>query len=69
MKFRKNDNCYYVSTVNKEYGTTDWLIFYWGWRFDISYEICGYFDNRPRINLDLVFFNDNVLETINSNKS
>ena len=56
MKFRKNDNCYYVSTVNKEYGTTDWLIFYWGWRFDISYEICGYFDNRPRINLDLVFF-------------
>jgi hypothetical protein len=33
-----------------------YLIFYWGWHFDISYEICGYFDNRPRINLDLIFF-------------
>ena len=33
-----------------------YLVFYWGWRFDISYEICGYFDNRPRINLDLIFF-------------
>lgn len=33
-----------------------YLTFYWGWYFDISYEICGYFDNRPRINLDLIFF-------------
>lgn len=33
-----------------------YLIFYFGWRFDISFEICGYFDNRPRINLDLIFF-------------
>jgi hypothetical protein len=57
MKLRKRDNCYYVSTVNlSEYETTDWLIFYWGWHFDISYEKCGYFDNRPRINLDLIFF-------------
>lgn len=57
MKFRKRENCYYLSTVNKkEYETTDWIIFYWGWHFDISYEICGYFDNRPRINLDLIFF-------------
>ncbi len=57
MKFRKRDNCYYISTVNKEkYETTDWVIFYWGWHFDISYEVCGYFDNRPRINLDLIFF-------------
>ena len=33
-----------------------WLIFYWGWHFDISYQACGYFDPRPRINLDLIFF-------------
>lgn len=57
MEFRKRDNCYYISTVNKkEYETTDWIIFYWGWHFDISYQVCGYFDNRPRINLDLIFF-------------
>lgn len=33
-----------------------WLIFYFSNRFDISYETCGYFDNRPRINLCLGFF-------------
>lgn len=33
-----------------------WIIFYFGFNFDISYETCGYFDNRPRINLDLIFF-------------
>lgn len=33
-----------------------WMTFYFDWRFDISYEICGYFDNRPRINLDIIFF-------------
>lgn len=57
MKFRKRDKCYYLYTRDKKaYETTDWVIFYWGWRFDISYELCGYFDNRPRINLDLIFF-------------
>lgn len=57
MKFRKNGNCYYISSFNKEkYETTDWIIFYWKWCFDISYETCGYFDNRPRINLDFIFF-------------
>jgi hypothetical protein len=57
MKFRKKENCYYLSTANKkECKTTDWIIFYWGRQFDISYEICGYFDNRPRINLGLIFF-------------
>jgi hypothetical protein len=55
MIFRKRDNCYYISTKH-EYDTVDWVIFYWGWHFDISYDICGYFDNRPRINLDLIFF-------------
>lgn len=43
---RKEKKCY-------EY---KWLIFYWGNNFDISYETCGYFDNRHRINLDLFFF-------------
>lgn len=34
-----------------------WITFYFGWYFNLSYEICGYFDNRPRINLDIIFFN------------
>lgn len=33
-----------------------YLIFYFARVFDISFELCGYFDNRPRINLDLFFF-------------
>jgi len=57
MKFTKRNRCYYISTFNKKnYETVDWVIFYWKWCFDISFEICGYFDNRPRINLDLIFF-------------
>lgn len=57
MKFRKREKYYYISTKNKkEYGYTDWIIFYWRWCFDISYDVCGYFDNRPRINLDIIFF-------------
>ena len=57
IEFKKRQNCYYISSVNKEeYESTDWVIFYWGNHFDISYEICGDFDNRPRINLDLIFF-------------
>lgn len=58
MKFTKKDNCYYISTINKNniYEPNDWIIFYWKLCFDISFEICGYFDNRPRINLDLIFF-------------
>lgn len=55
MKFRKRENCYYLSTKGK-YEFTDWVIFYFGWHFDLSYQKCGYFDNRPRINLDLIFF-------------
>lgn len=57
MKFRKRENCYYISSYNKKRNElVDWVVFYWGWHFDISYELCGYFDNRPRINLDLIFF-------------
>lgn len=36
--------------------SNNWIIFYFANSFDISFEICGYFDNRPRINLDLIFF-------------
>ena len=57
MKFRKNGRCYYISGESDDrYESNDWVIFYWGWHFDISFELCGYFDNRPRINLDLIFF-------------
>jgi hypothetical protein len=38
-----------------------YLVFYWGWNFDISFETCGYFDNRPRINLDLIFFSLEII--------
>lgn len=33
-----------------------YVIFYFTKTFDVSFEICGYFDNRPRINIDLFFF-------------
>ena len=33
-----------------------YIIFYFKKGFEISFEICGYFDNRPRINLNLFFF-------------
>lgn len=57
MKFRKRENCYYLSTWNdKQQEHGDWVIFYWGNHFDISFELCGYFDNRPRVNLDLILF-------------
>lgn len=57
MQFRKSENYYYISTVSKiKYDIIDWVIFYWGWNFNISFESCGYFDNRPRINLSLIFF-------------
>lgn len=57
IKLRRREDCYYVSTFNKsEYEHTDWIIFWWGWHFDLSFEVCGYFDNRPRINICLIFF-------------
>lgn len=33
-----------------------YIVFYFRRGFNISFEICGYFDNRPRINLNLFFF-------------
>lgn len=57
MKIRKSGNRHYIYTRDKKnHDYVDWVIFYWGNHFDISFEICGYFDNRPRINLDLIFF-------------
>lgn len=57
MRFEKRDNCYCLTTNNREeYESSDWLIFYWSWCFNITFEICGYFDNRPRIVLGLIFF-------------
>lgn len=38
-----------------------WIIFYFTRKFDISFEVCGYFDNRPRINLCLFFFNLTII--------
>ena len=38
-----------------------WIVFYFTKNFDISFELCGYFDNRPRINLDLFFFNLTII--------
>lgn len=68
MKFRKRENCYYISTTNKnDWDFNDWLIFYWGWRFDVSYETCGYFDNRPRINLCLIFFSLTIVLPFRNN--
>lgn len=46
--------------------SSKWIVFYFGWHFDISYEICGYFDSRHRINLDLIFFSLTIILPIES---
>ncbi len=62
MKFIKHGNCYSIATINKNnFEYDDWIVFYWGRVFDISFEICGYFDNRPRINIDLIFFSLTII--------
>lgn len=33
-----------------------YVIFWWGGSFNLTYDVCGYFDNRPRIHLGLVLF-------------
>lgn len=40
----------------KRHYDENWITAYWGKRFDLSYEKCGYFDGRPRINIALGFF-------------
>lgn len=32
------------------------FVFWWDWAFALTYEICDYFDNRPVVNISLVFF-------------
>lgn len=44
-----------------------WLIFYFSNRFDFSYETCGYFDNRPRINLCPGFFSLTIIFPFRNN--
>ena len=44
-----------------------YFIFYWDKAFEISYELCGYFDNRPRINLNLFFFRLAILLPFRNN--
>lgn len=57
IKLRKRDRCYYLSTRNKKsYETTDWIVFYFRKHFELTYKVCGYFDNRPEINIALFFF-------------
>lgn len=34
-----------------------WIYFFWGWQFELTFELCGEFDFRPRINIALIFFN------------
>jgi len=45
-----------------------WITFYFAWGFDISYETCGYFDSRHRINLDLIFFNLEIILPISGER-
>ena len=33
-----------------------YISFWWGRGFELSYAICGYFDNRPQIHISLIFF-------------
>lgn len=57
IRLKRRNRCYYLSTRNKKsYETTDWIVFYFRKHFELSYEVCGYFDNRPEINIALFFF-------------
>lgn len=39
----------------------DWMYFYWRRCFHLTYESCGYFDARHRINIGLFFFNWTII--------
>ncbi|MGV8131874.1 MAG: hypothetical protein ACP5N7_07280 [Candidatus Pacearchaeota archaeon] len=39
----------------KWYFENNWFAFWFGWRFEFSFAICGYFDNRPQIIISPVF--------------
>ena len=36
--------------------SNNWFTFWTGWRFNLTYDVCGYFDNRPVIDLGLIYF-------------
>jgi len=40
----------------KWYFESKYLSFWFGAGFELSYAICGYFDNRPQLNISLFFF-------------
>lgn len=50
-----------TAVQEKKIYKSKYFVFYWNIGFDISYESCGYFDNRPRINLDLFIFNLTII--------
>lgn len=45
-----------IGKKQKWFFEREYLVFYFDFCFDISFEKCGYFDNRPRINLNFIFF-------------
>lgn len=53
---RKHDKCYHVCIGKRYAENNDWIIFYFRRHFELSYSVCGYFDNRPEINISLFFF-------------
>lgn len=46
---------------DKWFFESKYIIFYFTSCFDVSFELCGYFDNRPRINLALFVFNLTII--------
>lgn len=55
-----------IMTTNWEF-TSKYLTFHFTRRFNLTYEICGYFDNRPRINISLFFFSLNLILPFRNN--
>ena len=56
-RFRKHGNTYHLSSSKDYQGeTVDYLSFWFGWRFNLTYDVCGYFDNRPRLDIGFIFF-------------
>lgn len=56
LHIRKHGNCYHVCTGKRYAENNDWIIFYFRKHFELTYSVCGYFDNRPEINISLFFF-------------
>lgn len=56
LHLSKHGNCYSVCTGNRYDENNDWVTFYFRKHFELTYSVCGYFDNRPEINIALFFF-------------